>query len=166
MKQFLLNVYAKLRGILNPIKLSKEHEEWDRYMNMKMMEFSSTINSFPYKSDKLGGLVDRTESFEHFIDVNVKSDRDCDDYARMWSFWGISNGYKIYEVIVTTRKHLFKDSHVVTILANAKGFAMMNYKPYKNGFAFKSLEEAVEITLPLWNDCYKEGLIYSISIKG
>ena len=160
MKKWLLNLYAKLRVKLNPIRLEKDNPEWDKYMSSSISEFSSKINKFPYKSDKLGGLIDRTESFSHFIDPNVKSDRDCDDFARMWTMWGICNGYRATEVIVTSKKHFFKDSHVVTILYKNGRHILCNYKVYASK---NSLVEALDY-LKSWGTSYVDGYIYAISI--
>lgn len=159
MKTLLLKLYAKIRAKLNPVRIPVS-AEWSTYKKMTMLGFSEKINSFPYKSDPLGGLFDYTATFEHFIDPNVKEGRDCDDFARMWTMWGICNGYRATEVIVTSKKHFFKDSHVVTVLCKNGKYILCNYKVYASR---NSLEEALDY-LKSWGTSYVDGYIYAISI--
>lgn len=162
MKKFLLDVYARHRARRNPIRFSTSDPKWDKYMHMSMNEFADAINQMPYKPDKLGGLIDRTESFSHFLNAEKKSDRDCDDYARMWSLWGLSNGYKIYEVIVTSKKHFFKDSHVITLLYDGLQFTLCNYRPYRQTAG--NMEWLIRTALKEWNPCYKAGMLFALSL--
>lgn len=161
MKQFLLNLYAKIRDKKNPIILPKS-PLWDKWKVLPMYAFSRMINSFPYKSDPFGGLNDYTGTFEHFIDPTIKSGRDCDDYARMWTLWGIYNGYTAYEIIVTS-KRFFKDAHYVTMLYKDSEFTLCNYRPYRQtaGHMGWLLRTALEE----WDPHYKKGFIYSIVNK-
>ena len=62
MKQALLKLYAKIRKCMNPVKMPIS-TEWEIYKNLSMSAFSKRINSFPYKSDPVGGLFDHTASF-------------------------------------------------------------------------------------------------------
>lgn len=164
MKQFLLNKYAKLRAKLNPIKLDEGNKYWKEYMTLPMYSFSTAINLFQYKPDKFKGLIDRTESFAHFIDPDVKSDRDCDDFARMWTMWGIENGYKPIEVIVTTRKKFFQHSHVVTVLNKGGEFILMNYRPCKQTAG--NMDWLLKKELSSWYRCKEEDLLYAVSLVG
>lgn len=159
MKKWLLNLYAKLRAKLNPVRMPVS-VEWGTYKKMTMLGFSEKINSFPYKSDPLGGLFDYTATFEHFIDPNVKEGRDCDDFARMWVLWGKANGYQSTEVIVTTKKHFFKDSHVVTILYKGGKYTLCNYRPYPETVSFAEALDRIKS----WGTSYVDGYIYAISI--
>lgn len=164
MKKFLLEKYAILRARLNPIKLETSHKYWNDYMTMPMWAFSDAINSFQYKPDKLKGLIDRTDSFSHFINPDVRSDRDCDDFARMWTMWGIENGYKAIEVIVTTRKKFFQNSHVVTFLQDKDGYQLMNYRPYPE--KDREGERLLKKALSKWYGCKEEDLLYAVSLVG
>ena len=157
MKQALLKLYAKIRKCMNPVKMPIS-TEWEIYKNLSMSAFSKRINSFPYKSDPVGGLFDHTASFEHFIDPTVKSGRDCDDFARMWLLWGMCNGYRAVEVLVTSKKHLFKDSHVVTVLYKDEKYILCNYRTYP---ATSSFVSALDY-LKSWGTIYKDGYIYAI----
>ena len=163
MKQFLLNLYAKRRARRNPISFALNDPEWYDYMSMSMGDFSRAINKFPYKADRLKGLLDKTEGFSHFIDPSADSGRDCDDFARMWSFWGLHHGYKVYEVLVTTKKHFFKNSHVVTILGDGTKYTLCNYRPYRRKSA--DMDWLIRTALKEWDPtAYGDGLMYSLSV--
>lgn len=164
MKQFLLEKYAKLRAKMNPIKLDKSNKYWKDYMTMPMWAFSDAINLFQYKPDKFKGLIDRTETFSHFINPDVKSDRDCDDFARMWTMWGIENGYEATEVIVTTRKHFFRNSHVITVLNDGKKYQIMNYRPCAD--MDTDCGKLIKKSLSKWYKCEEEDLLYAVSLVG
>lgn len=156
MVKFIMKIYAWIRRKLNPLVLPVAECWFTTYSKMEMHQYSTFINSFPYKSDKLGGLIDRTETFEHFIDRTVETDRDCDDWARMWSFWGIYNGYTAYEYIVLNKWHPFKTAHMVTILEKDGKFTLCNYRPYEEA---DSIEDALEILKRIYPD-YTKNLTY------
>lgn len=157
MKEFLFRLYVKIRAFLNPVRepLSKEWNEW---MAKDLQSFSNELSTYRYLPDPGKGLFDYTASFEHFIDRNVREGRDCDDFARMWFWWGICNGYRAYEVAITTRAHLFRDSHVVTVLEKDGTFTLCNYKSYpcRNTF-LKALDQ-----IKHFSPCYKAGYLHRI----
>lgn len=99
---------------------------------LSMKEFSDEINRMPYKADPLGGLIDNVADPETFFD-DKDSGRDCDDWARQWSIWGVNNGYKAYEYVVWNPSSLmkaFNTMHVITILKKEDECYLMNYTPY------------------------------------
>ena len=158
MRQWLLKTYAGIRNRSNPIVLPKS-PEWDKWRRFSMEDFSRMINRFPYKSDPLGGLSDYTGSFEHFIDPTIRYGRDCDDFARMWTLWGIYNGYTAIEVIVTS-KRFFKDAHYVTLLFDGVQYTLCNYRPYRQTAG--NMEWLLRTALVEWDPHYRKGLIYAV----
>ena len=162
MIKFLFKILVKIRNKKNPLRLPVDKETWNEVRVKKLSDYSEWINTFEYLSDPLFGLMDKTETFEHFIDPDIKSGRDCDDWAMMYDLWGIFNKRYSYTVIVTTEKHPFKNAHVVTVLYNptTKKYTLCNYTPTKIA---NSLEEAID-GVRLWNT-YKEGYIYQIQCE-
>lgn len=158
MVKLIMKIYAWIRRKLNPLVLPKAECWFTTYSKMKIQQYSAFVNSFEYKSDKLGGLLDKTETFEHFIDKTVETDRDCDDWARMWSFWGIYNGFIAHEFILLNPKHPFKTAHVVTVLEKNDKFTLCNYKYYK---AVGSLEEALDLMRS--SPSYVDSMLYVVN---
>ena len=159
MIKLLFKLIVRIRNKLNPLRLPVDKEKWDEVRAKKLSEFSDFVNQFEYLSDPLFGLLDRTETFEHFIDPNITSGRDCDDWSALYDLWGIFNKRTSYIVIVTTESHPFRDSHVVTVLYNptSKKYTLCNYTPTTIA---NSLEEAID-GVRKWNT-YKEGYMYEI----
>ena len=125
---FLLKCFAKIRGLLNPLKLPKDWEGFKRDIGgMEIYDFEKYVMLKEYRPDLLGGLLDRTASWEHFIDETVKYGRDCDDFAAAWRLWFLSNGYNVITLIVTTLDQPFKRAHVVCIAEKDDIFQLVNY---------------------------------------
>ena len=137
-----MKVYAYFRRMRNPLILPIVDSWYTTYSKLTMAKFSKFVNSYNYKSDKCGGLIDRNETFEHFIDESANSDRDCDDWARMWSLWGIFNGYTAHEFIILNRWRPFKTAHVITVLEKKGKFYLCNYRHHP---AESSLKDAIDI---------------------
>jgi len=164
----LLKSYATLRREANPLELPT-HNQWLTVKYYTVEQFSEWINTFGYKADPLGGLIDYTAHPDKFFDRTRKQGRDCDDFARMWSLWGIYNGYTAIEYIVMNPNSPFKTAHVVTILkwvditvdiTFVPNYIMCNYeasKPYMSRKkALNSLKAYVS---------YVDGLVWVKSDK-
>ena len=125
---FLLKVFAKIRGWLNPLKLPKDWEGFKKDIGgMEIYDFEKYVMLKEYRPDLLGGFLDRTASWEHFIDETVKYGRDCDDFAAAWRLWFLANGYNVITLIVTTLDQPFRRSHVVCISEKDDIFQLVNY---------------------------------------
>lgn len=154
----LLRMYAWVHGRIFRARVPKS-KEWDSYRTLSMDAFDFKLNTFPYKSDPLHGLVDYTASFSHFVKGSVLHGRDCDDFARMWTLWGISNGFTAVEVLVSTSSHLFSNAHAVTLLDDGKcNVWLCNY--HKSG-TFGSRDGALD-AIKSWS-CYADGYIHAVS---
>lgn len=117
--RLLVKVYLKLRLWLEPLTfwLFKDRhvlptDEWCYALRMNRSEFQDKILSYPYRRDKIGGLLDTTLQFPDYFFMDLKSNRDCDDFARMWSWWLREQGATdIVEVAFygggITRAHMF-----------------------------------------------------------
>ena len=121
--QFLVKVYLWFRKLFDRPNFEQLPENMRK---MTIIRYGLTLLKYPYKSDRLKGLLDKTESIEHFLDKSVTSDRDCDDFARMWSAWLIHNGYKSYEVVLVNPK-VPKANHVITIGEKDGRFYLFDY---------------------------------------
>ena len=127
-----MKMYLTLRKLWDPLKEpTKVREEY----NCSKTAFSKRINSFKYKADPLGGLLDHTADPNKFFDDTRESGRDCDDFQRQWSWWGRYNGYKACEYVVcepTTIKNAFSTMHVIGTLQDekTKDWYLTNYKIY------------------------------------
>ena len=113
--------------------------------------FSRLINSFEYKADPYGGLWDFIDTPDNFFNKDKKEGRDCDDWSRMWSLWGVYNKYRAYEYVVcnpTTLKSTFSTMHCITVLYKDNKYWLMNYKPYG---PYCTLDEALD-ALRGWKD--------------
>ena len=131
---------------------------WASYKHLPMYVFSHKINEYEYSSDLLGGAIDHAFSYDNpnkFFD-GLHYGQDCDNWARIWSIWGEFNGYKAQEVVVTTKEHVVKDAHVVTILEKDGAFWCMNYRPYGS---FPLFNEAVEAVC-IWKKYNKDNLLW------
>ena len=135
----LLKFYTYIRKLFDKPKFSELPEELRVLSSVK---YDNYINSFPYKSDKLKGLLDKTSSITHFLDTTSTTDRDCDDYARMWSAWLLYNNYQeVYEIIITEPRYFFSKSHFITIGKKSdRNYVLCNYHMYRN---FSSFENAL-----------------------
>lgn len=156
-KECLLKIYSCIRKLWDRPNLNEIPNELIKLDIDKYCEF---INKYPYKWDKLHGLLDNTESISHFLDESVKSNRDCDDFARMWSAWLVHNGYDAIEVIITDPNKFFNKSHFITIGKRDNDFILLNYK---NHGPFSSFEAAIDYMRIFGS--YMNGYIYTIYRK-
>ena len=154
MKQ-LIKIYCIIASIFRKVKILHT----DLYKK-SMSDFSAEINKMPYKADPIGGLIDNVADPETFFD-DKSSNRDCDDWARQWSIWGVNNGYTATEFVVWNPSSLvktFSTMHVVTILEKDDDFWLMNYYPYG---PYDSMEDCLSY-LSLFPS-YKDGFDYVFS---
>ena len=154
----LMKIYAWFRGLFDKKRPVKDSHIDDLLKETDIDEYSRLVNAMPYKSDKMRGFIDRTDTIEHFFDVNATSDRDCDDFARAWSYWGNYHGYDAFEYILLNSKRPFKTAHVITVLEKGDEIILCNYRPYQKGFRTK--EEAVEYMKELRPSSYGESFRY------
>lgn len=123
-QEFLIKVYnfifRKNRKVQWPDKSLGE-------FNKTMEDFSKRIDSFPYKSDLAGGLIDYVARPDEFFDETRTYGRDCDDWARIWSIWGSLHGYKATEWIICDPRKMFSTMHVFTTLEKEGKYYLANY---------------------------------------
>jgi len=139
----LMKGYLTLRKLWDPKKKPlKVREEY----NLSAEKFQDKINSFEYKADPLGGLFDHTADPNKFFDNTKESGRDCDDFQRQWSWWGVYNGYESYEHVIcdpSSIKTAFSTMHVIGTLKSketSKWF-LTNYYIYG---PFETEDDALE----------------------
>ena len=153
----ILRVIARIRSHLNPPKLPKDVEKFKREMaSLSIDEFQKFLLSHEYKSDAIGGLIDKTETWEHFIDKTIKHGRDCDDFAAAWRLWLLYNGYEVATVIITSPKHPFTSSHVIAVAEKDGKYTLCNYTNHQG---FKSLTNALK---GMRYGDYVDGFIWAI----
>ena len=131
---------------------------WEMYKHLPMDSFSDVINKYTYTPDLLGGVVDHAFSYNNpnkFFD-GMHYGQDCDNWARIWGIWGECNGYRTQEVIVTTKKHVAKDAHVITILEKDGKYWCANYRIFG---PFTTFEQAVEAVC-VWKKYNKSNLLW------
>lgn len=159
MIELIFKILVKLRGILNPIKVPKS-EKWEELSKLTMIEFSSFLSQFKYTPDPLGGLLDYTASVDHFLDESITEGRDCDDWARMWTLWGITNGYKATEIVITCIDKPFRKAHVVTMLYSGYSYILCNYEPTSRASTFTDALEPL-----LTNKTYLSNNMWAIELE-
>ena len=139
----LISLYLKVaRYFGRRLRLPKKYRG---YFDMSMHDFSDLINEYDYKQDPLSGLFDYISSPDKFFNPDKKFGRDCDDWSRLWSLWGLYNGYKAYEYVVcdpSSIKKTFATLHCVTVLEKEGKYYLMNYHPYGPA---ASKEEALKV---------------------
>ncbi len=74
--------------------------------------------AYPYRWEYLRGGIDASilVNKAHRFFIETKRGRDCDDIARMWTVWGVYNGYNAREWIHDLRASVqerARDHHVV-----------------------------------------------------
>lgn len=138
-----MKAYLKLRKLWDPLrrpyKIIKEYD-------CTSQEFQKKINSFEYEPDPLGGLFDYTADPNKFFDDSKESGRDCDDFQRQWSWWGVYNGYESTEYVIcdpTSIKTAFGTMHVIGVLKNKQTgkYFLTNYYMYG---PFESEEDSLD----------------------
>lgn len=132
---------------------------WGLVKDLPMQKFSDKINAYVYKMDKLGGLLDHAMFFEtpNQFFVERDSNRDCDNFARIWAIWAIYHGYEYQEVIVTTKQRIIRDSHVVTAIHINNYWYLCDYTPYG---LYSTKDEAIEDIVNHWEKYTEDNLLY------
>ena len=138
--RFLMKVYLKIRKHWDPLIIpNKIRYEFE----VEMQPFTKRINALPYKSDYMGGLLDNTSDPNTFFD-SKEHERDCDDFQRMWSWWGVLNEYSAKEYVIcnpSSIRNAFQTMHVIGTLEKDGKFYLTNY--YPSG-PFDTEEQALE----------------------
>ena len=152
----LIRIYLKLtRKLTRDLKLPSNKTR--NYFDLSMIEFSKLINSFEYRMDPLKGAIDYIAHPDSFFDKSKKQGRDCDDWSRMWTLWGLYHGYRAYEYVVcdpSSLKTAFNTMHCITVLERKDKFYLMNYKYYG---PFSTIEAALN-KLKTWPS-YSQNLL-------
>jgi hypothetical protein len=110
-------------------------DKWRLIKNLCMDDFSKIINQFKYKSDFL--LLDFSPEEPDFFFVTRKSNRDCDDWARMWFWWAQENGDAAWLIVVYDG---LKRGHKACIFLKNGIYFLADYTIQGE---YSSLEEAV-----------------------
>lgn len=165
MKTFLnciLKFFAILRRIFEPItwllfkprnwKKLKDLDNWDEVKNLSPEDFSDLINSekYPYRWDKAKGLLDNVNPVgkPQYFFKDLSTDRDCDNWARVWVAYYKNHNKLIQEWIVTSKKNPFKKAHLVAVVKEDGGWRLLNYYRYRE--AHNTPEEAIA-DISSWN---------------
>lgn len=148
--RFLMKVYLRCRKWWDPIIIPTKTK--DNY-KCNMQTFFKRVNALPYKQDPLKGLLDHTADPDTFFD-DKESGRDCDDWARVASWWGVFHDYKAKEWVIcdpSSIKRAFQTMHVITTLEKDGKFWLINYQP-------QGPFESEELTLDYmkWYPSYKD----------
>lgn len=131
----LVKLYAKIRELLEPVtfKLFKEDVEipklWDEVKKLSPQDFQNKILSYPYRPDRMGGLLDNTLQCPDYFFADLKHNRDCDDFARMWSWYLKENGGEDITEIIYYGEGI-KQSHVFTVAKIQGMYYIFDYKMY------------------------------------
>ena len=153
-KQSQLKTIVFWRKIISPINF------WwlknTKYRNVKIpdifrtikdyspQKFSEYINKYPYKPDSNNGKFDNTIQFPDFFFVKRDSDRDCDDFVRMW-FWYLQKYHlckEVYEVYVIDNEDL-SSAHMTCFAKMFDGtFRVFDYKYSQHNY--KSFQECAD----------------------
>lgn len=156
--QKFIDEYAKVRRMMNPLQLPTV-EKWEEVKKYSIEEFDTWINAFTYKSDPLWGAMDYTSHPDHFFNKDAVSSRDCDDWARMWSLWGIYNDYNAIEFIVVNPNTPFKTAHMITVLHKDAKIILCNYHAIDRDF--KTYDHALQYMKKY--PSYKDGMVHTLS---
>jgi hypothetical protein len=169
-KLWLFRIYVKFIRPHTEHFLNKRFEKgfedvsknaWDKVKNLDLHEFALALDEFPYKKDLLGGLIDHSFSFDkpEMFFIQRVYNRDCDNYARLASIYAIENDYHFQEVIVTTKDHVAKDAHVVTVLWKDNEYYLFDYDVYG---PFHSFKEAVYEIPNHWKKYTEDNMVYEL----
>ena len=130
---------------------------WYVYREKSLREFEKLVNSYKYKKDPIGSLLDFNFSDPDMFFDNRSKYRDCDDTSHIYKLWFEYNGYTTQEVIVTTHKHVIHDAHVICIAEKHGEYWCANYKVYG---AYNSFDEAVHAVCK-WKKYTPDNLIWT-----
>lgn len=93
--------------------------------------------------DPINGLMDNTYDPNKFYE-DRNHDRDCDDFQRQWSWYGVYNGYTSKEYVICNPesiKKAFGTMHVIGTLEKENKFWLTNYDLYG---PFETEEKALD----------------------
>jgi hypothetical protein len=163
MKKFIFKIYVKYirprtSSVLDKIFSTEiiPNAVWYVYRDYSLYEFEKLVSNYKYKKDPVGGLIDfNYEDPNMFFDQRTKY-RDCDDTSHVWKLWFEHNGYTAQEVIVTTKKRVARDAHVICIAEKDGTFWCANYHIFGE---YKTFEEAVEAVCK-WKKYSKDTLLW------
>ena len=129
-----------VRNLFRRTHMPRKH--MDKF-TLPIDEFNDLVNSYEYKADPLGGLIDIVGRPEKFFDEDKKYNRDCDNFMNVICVNAVLNGYRADEYIVTnptTWVSFFKRMHVVAVLEKDGEFILANYRLYRG---FKTRDDAL-----------------------
>lgn len=152
------SIYKKLISIyfffVTKLRKNRRPERIMGTFNISMYDFCTRLNLMPYRYDYLHGFLDSVADPDTFFDKKDHG-RDCDDFARMWSWWLTINDYEAVEYCVANPDRLFSTLHMITIGHKNDEYWLMNYYYYG---PFKSEQEALDYMRKF--NSYKNNMIY------
>lgn len=108
---FLWLLMVRFRTLISPILYwigrktvyrGKLPDVWSEVNELPMEEFSGKINSYRYLPDWWSGLWDNTLQESDFFFLEDRNyNRDCDDFAQMWYWWALNNGYEACLIVLS-----------------------------------------------------------------
>lgn len=152
-----MTVYLRTVNFFRSVKYPVIHR--DKF-DLDMITFEQLINTYEYKADPLGGAIDIVGDPDRFFDSKIKYNRDCDNWAFLWSLWGRYHNYLPKEWVICNPKKPFKTMHVITTLEDpeTKKVFLMNYQHYG---PFQSEDKALAY-MAAW-ESYKEDRVIVFS---
>lgn len=144
MMETILRFVACLRRLFEPLtwrwfqpkdwEKLPDLDKWEDVRDLSPSAFSRLINGFKYTYnwDKLRGLLDNSQPLDkpQFFFKDLTTDRDCDNWARIWSSYYTYHNIPVQEWIVTNTKHPFTQSHFVAVANEGDGWRLLNYVRY------------------------------------
>ena len=150
----LLKIFAVLRKILESTTWKwfqpkdwqnlEDLDKWEEVREYYPEQFSQVLAKYPYKYDKVQGLLDNTHPIDdpQYFFKNLDTDRDCDNWAREWVAYYRYHNMPCQEWIVTNKQHPFTQSHLIAVANEGDGWRLLNYDRYPN--AHETVEEAID----------------------
>lgn len=157
--KFIRPKFSKIVYGLVSKDFSEKNKKWEEYKLLGMSDFEELVNSYEYKYDPFQGAIDFSfdENDPGYFFSDKAVSRDCDDFARIWSLWGVVNDFKTTEVVVLNYLNPFKTAHVVTVLEKDNKFYLANYKI---SGPFNTFKEAVK-GVTAWDSYDLDNLIWA-----
>jgi hypothetical protein len=110
-------------------KTEKIIDYWSQIKNYPPGKFSEFINNYKWIKEPVDFDIITPNQF--FMN-RAKSGRECNNFAKIWKFWGLENGYKPYTIMVQEAGS--DESHMICVLYKNKIYYLCNYtwtgKPY------------------------------------
>jgi hypothetical protein len=113
-------------------------DRWGTIKSYSANDFSRVLAEYDYRSDPVGGLFDFSPRDKNYFFHDKEIARDCDDWSRMWYWWGIENNYEeVYEIsLVKTNPAIEFDglkprlrAHMVTVMKVDDKYQLFDYRP-------------------------------------